>query len=186
MKNLSWKNGFVSSIDGIVVADVGESRKVYCDRKEHQHQQQHDKPIQEKASTMDMNRASTVISRQPTTSILKTSTPCDLDNLSRPPSELGHRYSSTDAKSYSSEKQWPNNKENTTYDGSYTSAGRGLDTNSGSTGTRLSFEEEYQRKLQLLRSSALKKREDKLYVLLNRATGAITHVIRNNPKYMRK
>merc|ERR1711962_204302 len=102
-------------------------------------------------------------------------------------------------KTYATDKQRSslNNKENTSTtattdlrdkppSSSYTST-TGFTTGDGeSSANRMSlFEEEYQRKIQLMRSSA-KKKEDKLFVLLNRNAGVITHVIRTNHKYLRK
>ena len=163
-KNLSWRNGFVSSIDGKIVAEVEES-------KEDLHIQQHkgkqqgntnqQERVEENTSTMDTFRTNTS-SKQPTISILKATS---INNMTS--STLTQR--------------WPimSNKNNAT------SELRTLNA-SGSTGRESNlcnkgsvFEYEYQRKLQLLRSNA-KKKEEKLFVLLNRNEGVITHVIRNS------
>ena len=169
-KNLSWRNGFVSSIDGKIVAEVEES-------KEDLHIQQHkgkqqgntnqQEGVEENTSTMDTFRTTTS-SKQPTISILKATS---INNMTS--STLTQR--------------WPimSNKNNATSElRTLTASGSaGRESNLCNKGSV--FEYEYQRKLQLLRSNA-KKKEEKLFVLLNRNEGVITHVIRTNPNYIRK
>ena len=232
VKNLSWQDGFVSSVNGVTIAGTVEIKPENLERKNQQqrgqkensdgkaqskdknHQQyspkrksqeelkleeQHQTSQEEQPGQSTMNNHQKSPSKQPTVSILKPTTPCSTSEIEAI-SAMSQRYQPMSPKTYGTDRQMSslNNKENTSTttassdirdkppSSSYTST-TGLITGDGeSSANRMSlFEEEYQRKIQLMRSSA-KKKEDKLFVLLNRNAGVITHVIRTNPKYLRK
>jgi len=208
-KNLSWQDGFVSSVNGVTIACTEDNKIQVQERKAKQQRGQKEK-AEGKAKSKEedshqqlgqskMDNRQKSPSRQPTASILKQTTSSSISEIEGS-SAISHKYQSMSPKTYGIETQRSssNNKENTSAtstsgmrskhpSSSFTSTtGFACNGDNASSANRMSlFEEEYQRKIQLLRSSA-KKKEDKLFVLLNRNAGVITHVIRTNPKYLNK
>lgn len=191
VKNLSWRDGFVSSIDGVTISES-------CENKKEQHQELVQRNLlQLKQSTLPILKApiegqrNFTIPRRIYTADIK-SHPCtssspakylfsDTCKEEKTDSGMENPYSAMVSRQWGSANNNDNKENARTYEPIDDVRRSGIVG-----GNSLSlFEEEYQRKYQLMRSNA-KKKDDTLYVILNRKAGVITHVIRTNPRYNRK